>query len=528
MFFRLFYLYSMEKKKFWILLLLSIAPFTSNAQFTDRYWTFGDSAGINFKNLSNPVSGESILRARGTCASICDSLGDLLLYGGSPNLDIWRAPNPPYTYNYGYIVNKNQQKIVNGDSLKCTLWYQDMLITPNPANLNQFYVFTAGETSNSPTGFFYNILDLSLNNGDGYVIQKNVQLQSFTVADCMTAIKHGNGRDWWVIIRDWSTTVPKNTFYVYLVSPSGITLNNQQNIGTLHMNGGLQRLEFNHKGDKLFCCIAGGLLERFDFDRCTGIISNNTILAPYATTWRRNYWSMAVSPDDSKLYVSTLLFSTSSDTSYLVQYDLNAPNFLASSDTLLRLPADDNEQLGLLQPGPDGKIYLSAMGNSLDCEFDYLYCDTTWNLINSNISVINYPDSAGAACDFQPFSFNLGGHRAYAGLPNNPNYELGPLVGSPCDTLTVGITEAVGYKNNITVYYDVNWQTAFVNAKGLRGKNFTFELYNINGQIIQQQQGFLDSEYYTNNLSLVGVADGLYVVRLKTDKEVLTGKFVKR
>jgi hypothetical protein len=69
----------MEKKKFWILLLLSIAPFTSNAQFTDRYWTFGDSAGINFKNLSNPVSGESILRVRGTCASICDSLGLLFL-----------------------------------------------------------------------------------------------------------------------------------------------------------------------------------------------------------------------------------------------------------------------------------------------------------------------------------------------------------------------------------------------------------------------------------------------------------------
>jgi hypothetical protein len=235
---------------------------------------------------------------------------------------------------------------------------------------------------------------------------------------------------------------------------------------------------------------------------------------------------MAVSPDDSKLYVSTLLVN--SDTTYLVQYDLNAPNFLASSDTLLRLFADNYEETGLLQPGPDGKIYLSCEGNSLDCGFDYLYCDTTWNLINSNISVINYPDSAGAACDFQPFSFNLGGHRAYVGLPNNPDYELGPLIGSPCDTLTVGITEAVGYKNNITVYYDVNWQMAFVNAKGLRGKKFAFELYNINGQLIQQQQGFLDSEYYTNNLSMVGYSDGVYIIKLMTAQEVLTSKFIKR
>ncbi|MFM2157395.1 MAG: hypothetical protein RL516_2144 [Bacteroidota bacterium] len=518
----------MNKFKVWMLFLLSIGAYNSYAQFTDRYWTFGDSAGINFKNLSNPVPGESILRARGTCASICDSLGDLLFYGGSPNQEIWRPLGPPYTYNMGFIINSNHQKIVNGDSLKSTLLYSEMVIVPNPANLNQFYIFTAGETSSSPTGFFYNILDLSLNNGDGYVIQKNVQLQSFTVADCMTAIKHGNGRDWWVIIREWSTTVPKNSFYVYLISASGISLYNQQNIGNSYVNGGLQRLEFNSSGDQFYACNGGGLIERFDFDRCTGVISNEIVIAPFATTWRRNYWSMAVSPDDSKLYVSTLLYGTSSDTSYLVQYDLNATNFFLSADTLLGLPANNYEELGLLQPGPDGKIYLSARGNSLDCGFDYLYCDTTWNLINSNISVINYPDSAGAACDFQPFSFNLGGHRAYYGLPNNPNYELGPLVGSPCDSLTVGIIETVGYKNNITVYYDVNWQVAFVNAKGLRGKKFAFELYNINGQLIQQQQGMLDSEYYTNNLSLVGVADGLYVVRLKTDKEVLTGKFVKR
>jgi hypothetical protein len=520
----------MIKNKFCILILLIIAMFTSNAQFTDRYWTFGDSAGINFKNLTNPVPGESILRVRGTCVSICDSLGDLLFYGGSPNQDIWRPSGPPYTYNMGFIINKNNQKIVNGDSLKCTYWYHDMTIVPKPANLNQFYIFTAGETNSPPlpSGLYYNLLDLSLNNGDGYVIQKNVQLQSFTVADCMTAIKHGNGRDWWVIVRDWSSTIPTNSFYIYLVSPSGISLYNQQNIGLSFAGGGLQRLEFNPNGNKLYCCTNAGSIECFDFNRCTGSLSNDTILASYATTWRRNYWSMAVSPDDSKLYVSTFLAGTSSDTSYLVQYDLNAPNFLLSSDTLLRLPADDNEQLGLLQPGPDGKIYLSAIGNSLDCGFDYLYCDTTWSQIATHVSVINYPDSLGAACDFQPFSFNLGGHRAYFGLPNNPNYELGRWVGSPCDTLTVGITEAVGYKNNITVYYDVNWQTAFVNAKGLRGKKFAFELYNINGQLIQQQQGFLDSEYYTNNLSLVGVADGLYVVRLKTDKEVLTGKFVKR
>jgi len=55
--------------------------------------------------------------------------------------------------------------------------------------------------------------------------------------------------------------------------------------------------------------------------------------------------------------------------------------------------------------------------------------------------VVHNPDIAGAGCDFRPFSFYLGGKRTYYGLPNNPKYNLGPLTGSLCDTITVGINE---------------------------------------------------------------------------------------
>lgn len=267
------------------------------------------------------------------------------------------------------------------------------------------------------------------------------------------------------------------------------------------------------------------MLERFDFDRCTGVISNDTILAPKATTWRRNYWGMALSPNDSKLYVSTMLAGSSSDTSYFVQYDLNASNFLASADTLLALPKDD--RMGLVKLGPDGKIYLSCIANSLDCGFDYLYCDTTWNAINENLSVVNYPDSLGAACDFQPFSFYLGGHRSYYGLPNNPNYELGALRGSACDTLSVGINDIIKEANSLAIFYDAGWSTAFINAKNLRGRNFQFQLFSINGELLKQESGKLTSEYYTQNLNMSSFSTGVYIVRLVTDKEVLTGRFVK-
>jgi hypothetical protein len=88
-------------------LLLLFILFTTSlfAQFTDRYWAFGDSAAIDFKNLTNPQPANSILRVRGTCASICDSVGDLLFYCGSPNWARWLAINNIFTD--GTVVNKN-------------------------------------------------------------------------------------------------------------------------------------------------------------------------------------------------------------------------------------------------------------------------------------------------------------------------------------------------------------------------------------------------------------------------------------
>jgi hypothetical protein len=511
-----------------LVILLGLSS-SSHAQFTDRFWTFGDSAAIDFKNLSNPIPDSSILRVRGSCASICDSSGDLLMYCGSPNQDIWRPAGPPYTYNMGYLINKFHHKILNGDSLKCTLWYQEMVIVPNPSNTNQFYVFTAGVIApTTPAGFFYSIVDLSLNNDSGYVIQKNVPLASFQVGDGLATVKHGNGRDWWVLFRPWDSNVANNTFYLYLVTPQGLIGPNIQNVGTsVTSGGGFRRNEFSKDGTKLFTSTTTSLIEYYDFNRCTGIISNPINISQAATqTPFIKYWSLAVSPDKSKIYLTTTNTGASSDSSFLIQFDLNNSNVLNSADTLLELKRP--QEFANMQLGPDDKLYICTWYTAADGCFNYLYCDSTRNQTNSYLSVVNYPDSLGASSDFQPFSFYLGGKRAYLGLPNNPNYELGPLTGSVCDTLTVGITENVMYSNNIIVYYDGDWKTAFINAKNLRGKNFRFELFNMNGQLIKQESGKLISEFYTQNLDMSSFADNVYIVRLITDKEVLTVKFVKR
>jgi hypothetical protein len=510
------------KKLLSLISLLFFSGHFVNAQFTDRYWTFGDSAAIDFSNVSNPQPGVSMLRTRGSCASICDSIGDLLFYCGTPLTPPW--PSGTGGLKYGYVSTRNHQLMDNGDKLLGLSWYQEMIIIPKPLDPNLFYVFTAGVVP-PVNGLNYSIVDISQNGGQGKVIQKNIILGSDTLCDGITAIRHGNGRDWWVITKNWSySPTYRNDIQITLVTPNGCSLFVKQNIGTVNTNAGFTRLKFNEDGSHLYCVHNEGIIDRFDFDRCTGLLSNFVNFVPNGTAYK-NYWGFEVSPDESKIYTTSIYNTGNQDSSFLFQFDLNATNVLASVDTLGVFVVPDIA--GLLQKGPDDKIYLSVTSQIPDTCYDYLYCYGSVNTTNSNLSVVNSPDSSGSACNFQPFSFYLGGHKAYYGLPNNPNYELGQWVGSPCDTLSVGVNEVLGYENNLALFYDPSWQIAFVNAKGLKGKQYKLEIFNVAGQLVLEENGKLDSEYYTSDVALTTVGNGIYVVRLSTEKEVLTGKFVK-
>lgn len=295
---------------------------------------------------------------------------------------------------------------------------------------------------------------------------KNIQLNNFRNADCVTAIQHGNGRDWWVISKFSDNSSFTNRFYVYLVSSDSIYAPIIQDFNNA-TNGDFNRLFFDLSGNKLMETHQAGFMCEFDFDRCSGIISNPNLIYPeQQNNFNRIIFSGAYSPDGDKFYISTTYYPPN-DTSYLIQYDLTASNIPASADTLgaVAWPV----QGGAVRLAPDNKIYYTCF---YDWGFPgYPYPDTVHNVYNENLGVINYPDSLGAACNFQPFSFYLGGKRTYYGLPNNPDYGLGALVGSPCDTLTVGVDEVKEEGNaELFVFYHSGWQQLFVNAKYKRQK----------------------------------------------------------
>ncbi|HOS49247.1 MAG TPA: T9SS type A sorting domain-containing protein, partial [Bacteroidia bacterium] len=76
--------------------------------------------------------------------------------------------------------------------------------------------------------------------------------------------------------------------------------------------------------------------------------------------------------------------------------------------------------------------------------------------------------------------------------------------------------------------YDPRIKTAFVNAKGLRGKKANLQIFNSAGQLVFTHNSPTDGEYFTFDVDMSPYLDAMYVVRLETEREMVSGKFVKR
>ncbi len=512
-----------------LLLYLCLLGSTVYSQNQNNIWIFGDSCGIDFNNLANPQTFSSGMDGRGSSSSICDSAGNLLFYAAT----IGKLNN-----DWDTRIFNNQHQIIAGcDSITGRSWYNEVVIIPKPNDANKYYIFSVGLDKPNNQGCFYTLIDMSLNNGNGAVLQQNIKINNATSADCLTAVKHGNGRDWWVINKYSSKTSPNqyNRFFVYLVTPDTVMppIIDDFNDAT---DADFQKLIWNKSGSKFMLINVGGYMAEFNFDRCSGSITLfNAIYSEQSNNWNRLFWEGAYSPNDSLFYIATSgVYKV--DTLYLLQFNLFATNIPASCDTLdtILYPIGT----GAVRLAPDGKIYCTrAYDNPF--VFSYPYPDSMRNYINENLSVINNPNALGAACNYTPFSFYLGGKRTYYGLPNNPNYGLGRLYGSPCDTLSANLTPALSKGEGVMqITYISAWEKLFVNASGLNGKNVTITVYDGRGSLKFEVRGLKSNAgYFTLDINCAGGlasgergarwANGLYVVLLETEAERLSKKFVK-
>lgn len=487
------------------ILFLFVLPPLCEAQKMNAVWCFGDSAGIDFNNINNPVPFKTSMKTRGSSVSISDTTGNLMFYAHT-------GPNVGGVLLTTDIFNSNGDIMPQGDTIYGQGWYNELIIIPMPDSADKYYVFTAGVTSF--LGLYYSVVNMSLDSGNGDVSTKNLQINNLQAVDALQAIKHGNGRDWWLIMEEYFPT--NNKFYFYLITPSGISLSHTQNIGG-DFSTNIGNLTFNHDGTRAVFTVLTGLIELMDFDRCTGMFSNVTVIENEATMSPfPRYNGNAISPNGNVFYVTSI-----DSISYLFQYDLTATNISATKDTLYTFN-NVVEEAGYLRLAPDGKIYLSNAWND-GVNFNYPYPDTVYNFINTNLSVINAPDSLGQACDFQPYSFYLGGSRTYWGLPNNPNYELGPLTGSLCDTITsVGIEPN---KANFTfsLYPNPSYNRVTLKLNSAKQQNAILSVYNNIGALLLQKPITLQ----TQSLDVTELPAGVYFIRIEVDEYSLVQKLIK-
>jgi hypothetical protein len=458
-----------------IFLLIVFIPSELFSQGLNHVWIHG-ATGIDtnvthkrgrmlFELASDSVVGENSKMAfTGTQASISDANGNFL-----------------FVSNGCWIMDASGDTMLNGNDINPGLYRDDWdspstglplpngcLILPYPGDSSKYVMFhQTGDYSNfnvMTSKLSYSVIDMNLNGGLGGVIPSQKNLVAFyeSLSVGLAACKQANGRDWWILAEKDST----NLIYKVLFTPNGIESITTQTVNmTLPFHGNATQPSFSPDGNK-FAYKAGRTgatayheVRIFSFDRCTGVLDS-------IGRKRKNGefgFGLAFSPDSRYLYYSS--------GGIIYQLDTDAP-VIAGSDTTVAVydgyyyPTVGNyTNFWLMYLAANGKIYITSSAFTID------------------LHVINTPDSAGIACDVQQHSFRLPCYSVRGGI-YHPNYYLGALTGSGCDTLGLTVPE-MNHHFNFRVYPNpVNTNQITIGYQLLNSHVGTFEIFDITGKLL--------------------------------------------
>ncbi|HAD13017.1 MAG TPA: hypothetical protein DCF33_11350 [Saprospirales bacterium] len=435
-------------KKFLLLVAFYSIVLTqpSVAQKHDYMWPLGLGAGLSeysffydFKT-DEMVVRQDTARAGWYSSSYSDKDGNIQFFsnglkiydqngdfvensdGLNPTVPEWQAGSYYPSGQMSFFLEKPDNPAI--------LYFISLDIGPHPAQ-KWPYMFTG-------KNLLVATIDVQANNGLGKVIEKNrVLLTGILMSPA--ACRHANGRDWWILVSD----ADENRHYRILLSPEGFSLPETQLIGSkpnpIPFEGGNKSNQivgntFSPSGN--YYVDINDLLgfSVFGFDRCSGLLSNEKRenLPPnpfHPNRYPYNSGTGAVfSPNERYFYRTTSndggysIFTSAGTLPYLFQYDLNAPDISLTRDTINVIDSADYhlpfnitwEVFRGAELGPDGRIYIVHSG--------------------LGYSTVQYPNEKGKACklihDMPFFDVVIG-----SAIPYMPNYRLGPLDGSACDTL---------------------------------------------------------------------------------------------
>lgn len=319
---------------FFTILLIAGFAFISHSQKEASVWYFGKNAGVEFTANGVKSITNSALSTEEGCSVISDQQGKLLFY--TDGITVW---------------NRNHQPMTNGKDLKGdpSSTQSSVVIAANNVP-GKYYLFTVAATAGE-AGICYSVVDLTRNGGLGDVVpeKKNIPLMT-PVTEKMTAVKHRNGKDSWVITHGWKN----NAFFAYLVNENGVSSTPiRSDVGIVHDGEGLNTqgyMKSNPDGSNLALALEeSDILEIFDFDNATGKVSFPIRIQVKPKSY---IYGIEFSPSGSVLYVSA------AGTGEIYQFNLqerSAEKIQASGKVIGQ--TQNKEWVGALQIGNDGKIY---------------------------------------------------------------------------------------------------------------------------------------------------------------------------
>lgn len=436
-------------------------------------WYFGNRAGIDFNSGTATLITNSSMQSFEGTTMICDSAGEILFYSNGGKL------LTGFGTFHGGVWNRDHQLMPHGnlDSTGgCNSSSQGCLIVPDPADDKEYYLFTVDCFENSYVGGFrYSKIDMALDGGLGDVTLKNVLILD-TVTESICGIKHSNGRDYWVVVHRRSTP----DFYAYLINSSGIQAPVISSIGN-PPSGNVGQMQASIDGSYIAYPITYETM-LFDFNNTSGVLSNYRNLNKYS-------FACAFSPSCQFLYT---LSNDPPDTK-LYQFDLQAMNIPGSAVEIGSVTSPYRP----LQLAPDGKIYFPN------------------GIMNStSLSVINFPDNAGIACNLQLDAFSLDTFSTSGSLPNI----ISGLYGE-CGFTISNIQNPVNYSS---WHVSPNPVTDIMRVGLPAEAEIHYRIIDLTGQEIQ-------SGFSTNDCIVInGIPAGFYFLIIEFAQEKLVSRFIKQ
>lgn len=484
---------------------------SQNQNFT---WIMGYHNGINdtnnicgkfalkFNGLEEPKAmcsyNDNVLSMYGNQATMCDNSGQVLFY-----FDGYRiADNNHNIIENGDDINSGQVREIYPFSYPLK---RGCVILPDPLDARKWYIFHQylEYFKDQPsanrifcTNIFFSVVILdSLTNKFKVTIKNSpllINLSKKFAKGHFNAIRHANGRDWWIITQE----LESDNFFLFQLTAEGILPAKRITVGLIPSNRDNNSTSvFSKDGTKFATCFSQDFIQVFDFDRCKGELYNSKRI--YNEEIHSNgIGSVEISADNHFLYATTL--------NKIWQYDLWAANIQASGKLIGIWDSINYRSLSTefytMTRGIDDRIYISCFSGNV-----YLHR-------------INSPNKSGDSCGFTLRAVTL--PEFYTDLPQSINYSLGKIVGSICDSVSSINNEIYSDisvfpipAKDYLIFRDIN---ELVNS--------IITIYNLSGKLIISR--VLTHDIIYDKLDISFIENGTYYYQISNNTSYFNGKFI--